>query len=98
MAKLPKLEPNFITLGKKYKPVFAGKTEEGEKIIVYKNVNDATFHIQRPDGEFWALDPDSEVIETYDMGREIYRISIKSSVWTGTAKGDRVDLLEAEAR
>lgn len=98
MVKLPKLDPDFAPLGKRYHPVFAGKTDNDEKIIVYKNRLDNTFHIQRPDGEFWALGPDSEVIEVYDMDRELYHISIKSSEWTGTAKGGRADLLEAEAR
>lgn len=88
-----------MALTKTYLPVFAGKTPDGGSIIVYKHAErESELHIQRPDGEFWALNPGSEIETTFEVGDAHFHIKIVSPVWTGTATGTRVDLLEAEAR
>jgi hypothetical protein len=83
----------------RYRPVFAGRTPNNELIIIYKEEgHEKQLHIQRPDGELWALGPESEVQTTFDLDRAIFHISVKSSVWTGMATGTQRDLMETPAR
>jgi hypothetical protein len=83
----------------KYIHVFAGRTPEDEWIILYKNVNvESELHIQRPDGELWALSPGSEVCMRFELDTQLLHLYVKSPEWTGSAKGSKEDLLYAEAR
>lgn len=84
---------------KVYRPVFAGKTPEDEDIVVYVHIyREEELHILRPDGELWALSPGSEVEMTFSVLTGFLSIKIESPEWTGTAKGNRIDLLKAEFR
>lgn len=88
-----------MPLQQKYIPVFAGKTPEDKTIILYKHVDhEDDMHIQRPDGQLWALSPGAKMKMEFDIGSDKLRISIESPEWTGTAIGTRKDLLEAESR
>lgn len=83
----------------KYVPVFAGKTPEDEYIVLYKNIdNESELSILRPDGELWALSPDSEVFTRFELDTQLMHLMVKSSEWTGTATGSKDDILHAEAR
>lgn len=83
-------EPKFI-------PFFAGTTEDGESIILYRR--GAEIHIQRPDGELWALNPEeAEFMSWESPDTERKYIRIESAVWSGEASGTRKDLIEAEPR
>ena len=82
-----------------YIPVFAGKTPDGEKVVVYKHVNDPSeLHILRPDGELWALSPGSEVTFKWDLFSDKLTFKVESPEWSGTAEGTKRDIVEAEAR
>ena len=83
---------------KKYYPVFSGHTKEDVKVAVFMHIVDKTLHILLPDGELWALAPDSTIVTSFDPDREIYHVKIISSVWVGVATGSRVDLLEEDMR
>lgn len=88
-----------MEMEKPYRPVFAGFTPDGERIILYKHFQrEAELHIQRPDGELWALSPGSEVHTRFEMDTQLFHIQIKSPEWSGTAAGSRWDLEEAERR
>lgn len=84
---------------KPYQVVFAGQTEAGEKIFVYKRRGQhIEYHIQRPDGEFWALGPDSVITFWADVYQDRFHAQIESPVWSGKATGTKRDLIEAEDR
>lgn len=86
-------------MDKPYVPVFAGVTPDGERIILYKHFQRETeLHIQKPDGELWALSPGSEVHTRFELDTQRFRIEIKSPEWTGVAEGSSWDLMEAERR
>lgn len=83
----------------KYIPTFAGKTAEGEKIILYTHVDkDTEVYIERDDGELWALSPNAKLKIEFGISSSFINISIESPEWTGTATGSREDLMELKAR
>lgn len=78
-------------------PVFAGKTPDGESIVLYKNAErEDEIHLQRPDGELCALSPGFSTLMWFDMDRACLRIRITSPEWSGTASGTDEDLLQVE--
>lgn len=80
-------------------PVFAGKTEDGEGVIIYRRRGVIEeLHILRPDGELWALSPNATIHTWVDPDTEVIHIRIESPEWSGKAIGSRRDLIEAEAR
>jgi len=82
----------------KYVPVFSGKTQDDEQIVLYKNAaNESELHIKRPDGELLALSLGSEVEMGFDSTTGVLRISVRSPAWTGTAEGTKNDLLQERA-
>lgn len=86
-------------MANQYRPVFAGQTKAGEKIVLYKRIgNETELHIQRPDGELWALSPGAEIETRFDLIDELFHIQIKSPEWSGKASGTKHDLLEEPAR
>jgi hypothetical protein len=56
------------------------------------------FFLKLPNGEVWALSPESTITVWDDLteSQELTHIMIKSPEWTGTAKGTRKDLMRAE--
>lgn len=74
-------------------PFFAGKTEEGEVIILYRR--GAEIHIQLSNGELWALPPEETEFASWEVA-ETSRLyfKIESPVWSGTASGARRDLID----
>jgi hypothetical protein len=92
MAELKRMtdeEPKLI-------PFFAGKTEEGESIILYRR--GAEIHIQLPNGKLWALPPEESEFTSWESpATERMYFKIESPVWSGTASGTRKDLVELQA-
>lgn len=82
-------------------PVFVGQTDDGEKIVLYKNIRDAgkedELHLKRPDGELWALSPGSTVVMDFDLTAAKLTLSVRSPEWTGSARGTHKELKEEEA-
>lgn len=88
-----------MPLEKKYFPVFAGKTSEGEKIVLYHNVDDEEeVHIQLNDGEIQTLSHKGKMTVEFDLSSDTVHINIESLEWTGTATGTKRDLMEAQSR
>jgi len=87
-----------VPLPKQYRPIFAGKTAQDEKVIIYIREGTREHHIQRPDGTFMAMSPGAEVESWRDPFTEIVSVIVRSPEWTGQASGTRHDLLEAEMR
>lgn len=56
------------------------------------------FHLQRPDGEMWALEPGAEIVRLMDDDLNYTHMRIRSQVWSGEARGSKLDLMEAEAQ
>lgn len=92
-------------------PVFAGRTHEGELVIIYKDdVNDLAFepfndrrikspeeyYIRRPDGDLCPLEPSAHINVWQSDNHNNSHIKIQSSAWTGEARGSRLDLIEAK--
>lgn len=94
------LRPDYRP-GPDYQPVFVGRTEDDEKIVIYKNPDanpsrpDGLF-LLRPDGELWAMSPDSTVSRWVDVHDKIH-IHITSPEWTGDAVGTQQELREEQA-
>lgn len=81
----------------RYAPVFVGRTEEDEKIVLYNVIgNENSLHIKRPDGELWALSRGAEVEMAFDPFEDKMQLSVRSPEWTGNAIGTRHDLLQEE--
>jgi len=79
----------------KYVPVFSGKTQDDEQIVLYKNAtNESELHIKRPDGELWALSHGSEVEMGFNPNKQLLQLSVRSPEWTGQAEGSGDDLLQ----
>lgn len=95
LGTLPAEEPERPKL---YTPVFSGKTFAAERVILYQHRRDLSLHIVRPDGEFWALSPNSKVHLINEMVLDKIFLSIESPEWTGSAKGCRADLIATEPR
>jgi hypothetical protein len=86
-------------VAKAYRPVFSGRTEEDEKVVLYRRVGSMSdVYICVDDGELLAINPGGEVTWWSDSTTGKMHIQITSSVWTGTATGTRHDLIEEEAR
>lgn len=97
----------------KYIPVFAGKTPEGEEIVIYQGAPDTRYsrpdqislsdaftqlYIKLSDGELWALSPNATVTLRRDDEDERIHVLVNSPEWSGTAVGTKKDLIEAEAQ
>jgi hypothetical protein len=80
-----------------YRPVFVGKTDAKERIVIYKDPRDESMlHIKLQDGELLAFSPGSKVETWFDIGTDTLNISVTSPEWTGYAWGSRLDLMEEE--
>lgn len=82
----------------KYIPVFSGKTDDGEKLVVYKNVLKISMEllIKVGDGELQVLSKGAELEDWYDRLDDYHHISIVSPEWTGKASGAYADLIKEE--
>jgi len=81
------------------RPVFTGKTVNGEEITIYQHVNRPTeIHILLPNNELCKLSASAEVNTWMDFGKEEMRVDIVSPEWTGQARGSKWDLLSVEMR
>lgn len=82
-----------ITAPVRYTPTFVGKTENDEKVVLYKRIDKPhELHIKRPDGTVWAVGPGSFVFTESGLDNKI-RLEISSEPWTGKAVGTRSDLI-----
>jgi len=82
-----------------FRPVFAGHTDEGKKVILYiREGSRGEYHIQRPDGEFMPLTPGYDLTSWRDPFADSVSIILKSEEWCGTATGFKRDIVEAEMR
>lgn len=86
------MDEKKITVPVKYVPVFVGKTENDEKVVLYKSIDKPhELHVRRPDGELWAVGPGSFVFtQSWD---DKIRLEIDSTPWTGKAIGTKHDLI-----
>lgn len=84
---------------KLYRPIFAGFTEEGKKLVLYaKDGRDQDFHIRRPtDDQLLALSPGANITWVTDMVNNYTTLVIASPEWSGTAKGSQKDAVEEPA-
>lgn len=80
---------------KPYRPIFAGFTKEGKKLVLYvKDGRDQDFHIQNPiDDQLWALSPGTNITWVTDMVNNYTTLTIDSPEWSGTAKGSKKDVI-----
>lgn len=76
-------------------PVFVGDAEDG-RVIIYKDKDQ--FAIQRPDGEFRALEPGAEIEYSNTINAGEIRVAVQSKVWAGVAIGSRLLAHRVEAR
>lgn len=91
--------PMIYPTEKFYHPVFSGKTQDNRKVTIYKHRDkEDEFHISLDDGDLQALSPDSEIFTRYELDTQQFIIQVNSPEWSGTAIGDRWDLLTVEAR
>lgn len=85
-------------------PVFAGKTSVGEEVILYRkaqhpiDANLPEYHIQRPDGELWALSPGAVIGMWEDPTTAIIHLSVYAAEWRGAATGSKEDTVSAKVR
>lgn len=83
----------------KYRPVFVGHTEEGEKIVLYADPqNTDQIHILRPDGGLWAIEPGAKFRMHFNLVDSESMVEIESEVWTGRATGSKKELQEEPNR
>lgn len=81
-------------MAKRLTPVFVGDTPSNERIVLYQHGGE--LYLKRPDGEIWALGPES-VIDSWSSAFDSFtHIKIQSSAWTGEATGSRQDLTEEQ--
>lgn len=85
-----------MTQPKTLRPVFSGETPEGDRIVLYKRGHE--YHLLRPDGEIWALSPQSKLEWWTDFNSSCVHLKIQSSAWTGMANGSRQALMEEPSR
>ena len=79
-------------------PVFVGETEDGDRIVIYRDRSESdTFHIRVGDGELMAIPPGSTVSSWHDPINEKLHVDITSLVWKGKATGDKRAVLYEEA-
>lgn len=78
-----------------YTPIFVGKTEDDEKIVLYENLSTNKLHIRRPDGVLCAIEMPSSVELDYGVD-DIIRLRVSCEAWTGEATGTRRDLIAQE--
>lgn len=91
--------PMIYPTEKVYHPVFTGKSKNNRIVTIYKHRDkEDELHITVDDGELQALPPGSEVFTRFELETQLFIIQINSEVWSGTAIGDRWDLLTVEAR
>jgi len=84
---------------KDLRPVFTGRTEEGEEITLYQHVDrPEEIHILLPNEELWVIGADGEINTWMDPVKNEMRVDINSKVWTGQARGQRWELLSVDAR
>lgn len=75
---------------KQLRPMFVGDTPSNERIVLYQHRHE--FHLRRPDGEIWALGPET-IIDSWTSAFGSH-VKIQSNAWTGEAIGSRKDLVE----
>jgi hypothetical protein len=81
-----------------YIPIFVGKTDDGEKVVLYKKVdNPDQLHIKPPGGELWAIEPGANLCITngFETTDQI-RLQVTCRAWTGEATGTRYDVVAEE--
>lgn len=82
---------------KTYIPVFAGRSLDYEKIVIYKDIaHPDELHIQLSDGVLQALGPEYKLTMWNDAEFVFIYITIESPQWSGKARGSMVELREAE--
>lgn len=81
-----------------YVPVFAGKSVDDKKIVIYRDVDHPQeLHIRIDDGELRVLSPGSEITSSFDNLNDTTIIHVVSLEWTGDAVGTKRDTIEEEA-
>lgn len=87
---------------KQYQPVFSGivdGSDREQQITVYKHRDrEEDLFIEFDDDVLHALPPGTEVYTRFDMDTQRFHIQINSPVWSGTAIGDKWQLMEADSR
>lgn len=79
-------------------PVFSGKTDAGEKIVLYKERGkEDEFHLRLPDGGLWVLSPGSELIWTINPMSDLHYLKVVSPEWSGSAIGSWEEVISEEA-
>ena len=82
----------------RYVPVFAGKSKDDEKVVLYRSVDHPQeFHLRVAEGELWALSPGTQITSTFDRLNDTMLMHIVSEMWTGDAIGTKQDAIDEEA-
>lgn len=77
-------------------PIFVGFTAADEKIVLFCYSHNE-FHLQIPNGEVWAMGPDSEFEYSASVIEGTQLLRVWSPMWSGAAMGNRA-MLVAEPR
>lgn len=79
----------------RYTPVFAGRTEGGEKVVIYKSEHNGwQLFLRRDDGEVHAVGPEWEVTR-WEVDEKTH-VEITSPQWCGKAIGTKAELIEED--
>lgn len=80
---------------KMFRPVFSGRDQNGIQITLYKHATrEDEVWIDPGDGEVRALPRGVEVYAWHNTDTGMYQIQVNSTVWSGTAIGERWHLMD----
>jgi hypothetical protein len=80
-----------------YIPIFAGRSLDYEKIVIYKHIaHPEGLYIQLSDGDLQALGAEYKLKMWNDEEFVFTYITIESPQWSGKVRGSMVELREAE--
>jgi hypothetical protein len=75
-------------------PVFVGKTEEDETVVIYENAGLPPKQcIKRPDGLIYPIGMGSSVRIEHEKTSDLVQLWVSSDVWTGEAVGHKLAVL-----
>lgn len=77
------------------RPVFAGKTEDDERIVLYRSGQE--FHLKKGDAEIVKLNPGAKLSWWSDTDKLLFHIEVESVQWTGRATGSKQEFIEVGA-
>lgn len=84
---------------KALRPVFTGRTDEGEEITLYQHMDrPEEIHILLPDDSLHKLEGSAVVSTWADPTKSEMRVDVNSRLWTGQARGSKWETLAEHSR